>query len=293
LLLRQTLEQMTRLVIPDGISLELLVVNNNSSDTTEEVIKSFSTTLPVRYLFEPQTGKSHACNCAVRHARGEYILWTDDDVLVDPKWLASYAEAFVQYPDAVFFGGPIIPGFEGIPPAWLTKTWPQITYAFGLLDFGRQPFTVTTKTLLPCGANFAVRTREQRLHPFDPRFGMRGTRRVLGEETTMLAHMLDAGLSGCWVPDARLIHRIPKANQTTDFIRKYYYAWGEWEGRDLDDVALPKLFGAPRYLWGQAVSSEIKYRLRRYLSDPSVWIEDLKSSVIALGRISVYKSNSK
>ena len=136
-LLRQTLEQMRHLSIPNGVSLELLVVNNNSSDMTEQVIKSFSRSLPIRYLFEPKTGKSHACNCAVRNARGEYIIWTDDDVLVDPRWLASYAGAFVRYRDAVFFGGPIIPLFEGTPPPWLLKILPQIPSAFGMRDFGR------------------------------------------------------------------------------------------------------------------------------------------------------------
>jgi len=260
---------------------------------TEEVVKSFSRSLPIRYLFEPETGKSHACNCAARHARGEYIVWTDDDVLVDQNWLASYAAAFVQYPDAVFFGGPIIPVFDGTPPAWLAKILPQIPSAFGKRDLGSESFTFTSKTPLPFGANFAVRTLEQLRHPFDPSLGPRGNTRVAGGETEMLEGMVEAGLSGRWVPDARVKHYIPKALQTTRFIRKYYYAFGEGEarrGRRLHDVAVPMLFGAPRYLWRQAVTFEIKYRLHRYLSDPDVWIKDLKSSALTLGIISSYKA---
>jgi glucosyl-dolichyl phosphate glucuronosyltransferase len=290
MLLRQTLDQMTRLAIPEGISWELLVVNNNSSDTTEEVIKSFSGSLPIRYLFEPETGLSNARNCAVRHARGEYIIWTDDDVLVDRNWLASYAGAFVQYPDAAFFGGPILPVFEGTPPAWLTKILPQIPSAFGKIDLGKESCALTSEASLPWGANFAVRTREQLKHPFDPSLGLRGNKRVVAEEITMLSGLLDAGLSGRWVPDALVRHYIPKAIQTTDFLRKFYRALGEEKGRHLHDEASPKLFGAPRYLWRKAVTFEIKYRLRRYLSDPSVWIEDLKSSVRALGTINGYKA---
>ncbi|MGO9314095.1 MAG: glycosyltransferase [Syntrophobacteraceae bacterium] len=293
LLLRQTLEEMARLFIPDGISFELLVVNNNSTDTTDEVIESFSTTLPIRYLFEPKTGKSHACNRAVRNARGEYILWTDDDVLVDRNWLASYADAFAQYPDAAFFGGPVTPKFEGIPPEWLNQTLPEIISAFGMIDFGRRSFSITSKTSLPFGANFAVRTLEQLRHPFDPSLGPHGNKRVAGGETDMLERMVEAGLSGRWVPDARVKHYIPKALQTTRFIRKYYYAFAEGDGRRnrrLHDVAVPMLFGAPRYLWRQAVSAEIRYRIRRYLSDPNVWIKDLKSSVLTFGMISSYKA---
>jgi len=280
---------MTRLSIPDGISLELMVVNNNSSDMTEEVVNSFSRNLPIRYLFEPEPGKSHACNCAVQHARGEYIIWTDDDVLVDQNWLASYAAAFVQYPDTVFFGGPIIPAFEGTPPDWLTKILPQIPSAFGKRDLGSESFTFTSKALLPWGANYAVLTREQLRHPFDPCLGPRGSKRIVSEEIAMLSGMLDAGLSGRWIPAARVRHYIPKALQTTDFLRKFFRAWGEEEGRRLHDETSPKLFGAPRYLWRKAVTFEIKYRLHRYLCDPTIWIEDLKSSAITFGTISGYK----
>jgi glycosyltransferase involved in cell wall biosynthesis len=277
---------MTRLSIPDGISFELLVVNNNSIDMTEEVVKSFCRSLPIRYLFEPEPGKSHACNCAVRHARGEYIVWTDDDVLVDQNWLASYAGAFVQYPDAVFFGGPIIPVFEGTPPAWLAKILPQIPSAFGKRDLGSESFAFTSKGLLPWGANYAVRTREQLKHPFDPSLGPRGSKRIVAEEITMLSGMLDAGLSGRWVPDARVRHYIPKALQTTHFLRKFYSALGEEKGRRLHDETSTKLFGAPRYLWKEAVTFEIKYHLHRYLCDPSIWIEYLKLSANAFGIIS-------
>jgi glycosyltransferase involved in cell wall biosynthesis len=281
---------MKSLSIPDGISLELLVVNNNSKDTTEECIKSFLRSLPIRYLFEPETGLSPARNCAVRHARGEYIIWTDDDVLVDQKWLVSYADAFVKYPDAVFFGGPIIPYFEGTPPTWLVKILPQIPSAFGMRDLGNEPIALTSKAALPWGANFAVRTREQRWHPFDPSLGLKGKKRVVAEETTMLSGMLDAGLSGRWVPDARVRHYISKALQTTDFLRTFYHGLGDADGRCSPDIAVPQLFGAPRYLWRKAVTFEIKYLFGRYLSDPSVWVEDLKSSAGTFGKINGYRA---
>src|SRR5512134_131488 len=89
-LLRKTLEQMTELVVPPGVTWELLVVNNNSTDHTDAVAAGFRRRLPLRYLVEPTPGKSNACNLAVREARGDYILWTDDDVLVSPQWLAAY-----------------------------------------------------------------------------------------------------------------------------------------------------------------------------------------------------------
>src|SRR4051812_25844630 len=92
-LLAQALEQMTRLQVPAGVTWEVIVVNNNSSDVTDTVIASFEGRLPIRRVFEPAQGKSHALNRAVAESRGDYILWTDDDALVDEGWLAAYVLA--------------------------------------------------------------------------------------------------------------------------------------------------------------------------------------------------------
>ena len=108
-LLRQALAQMTSLVIPPGVDLEVIVVNNNSTDDTDTVIDTFSGQLPIRRLFEPKPGLSNARNTAVSHARGAYVLWTDDDVLVDPNWVSGYADAFRAFPRGVVYGGPILP----------------------------------------------------------------------------------------------------------------------------------------------------------------------------------------
>src|SRR2546428_5053798 len=120
-LLHQALEQMTRLQIPPGIEWELLVVNNNCTDATDEVIAAYSTTLPIQRVFEPNPGLSNARNAAVREARGEYILWSDDDVVVDEHWLAAYVRAFHTRSEGVFFGGPVRPWFSVPPPAWLRR----------------------------------------------------------------------------------------------------------------------------------------------------------------------------
>jgi glycosyltransferase involved in cell wall biosynthesis len=105
-LLRETLKQMTHLERNDSIDWELLVVDNNSTDQTPDVLAEFAGQLPLR-LREPKPRKSNAANLVVKEARGEYILWTDDDVLVEPDWLRQYVTAFQRYPNAEVFGGRI------------------------------------------------------------------------------------------------------------------------------------------------------------------------------------------
>ena len=109
-LLRRTLDWPAVMRLPDDADWEVVVVsNNNCIDHTDAVIKAFADRLPIRREFEPERGLSHARNRAVDAAKGDYIVWTDDDVVVAPGWLAAYIEAFRRWPEAAVFGGPIIP----------------------------------------------------------------------------------------------------------------------------------------------------------------------------------------
>src|SRR5262249_4948917 len=110
-LLDRTLAEMRRLRVPEDLTWEVLVVNNNCTDQTDEVIARHPGHLPLRRVFEPTPGKSNACNCAVQAAAGALMLWTDDDVLVDADWMAEYVKASRQWPEAAFYGGTIEPWF--------------------------------------------------------------------------------------------------------------------------------------------------------------------------------------
>lgn len=129
-LLRQTVDSLSRMIVPEGLEWELLVVDNGCTDHTEAMLASWSARLPLRTVRELAPGKSHALNRAVAEATGDYILFTDDDVLVDPTWMRAYYEAFCAHPEAAVFGGPITPWFEGEPPNWLRRTFHRIEYVF-------------------------------------------------------------------------------------------------------------------------------------------------------------------
>ena len=103
-LLDQTLTRMGDLRIPAGVEWELLIVNNNCTDETDAVIEKHRSArvLPVRRLFESKQGQVHARNHAVSEARGELLIWTDDDVLVPPGWIESYLTTAKMVPSAAY-----------------------------------------------------------------------------------------------------------------------------------------------------------------------------------------------
>src|SRR5262245_36357876 len=88
--LRRTLDSFMSRVPPRDAPWRLLVVNNNCTDNTEDVVREFSNRLPIVSVFEPAPGLSNARNCALREANSHYLVFTDDDVLVSPGWLAAF-----------------------------------------------------------------------------------------------------------------------------------------------------------------------------------------------------------
>lgn len=278
-LLSRSLGRLTQLRRPAG-GWEVLVVNNNSTDDTERVLDAFATRLPLRRAFEPKPGLSHARNEAVRQAAGDYIVWTDDDALADAGWLAAYERAAERHPEAAVFGGPVRPLFEGTPPHWLSAGWRQVGAAYAARDMGAEPVELSGDGELPYGANFVIRSREQRLFAYDPALGRRGTGGALGEETAVIRAILAAGRGGWWVPDASVEHWIPKERQTVAYLRSYYALQGRTFHRGVGGDG-PKSPGRKLRLWGGRLYAELGYALARLGGDPRRRLKFLvKASVL-------------
>jgi len=104
--LRETLRAISALPRRGDYEVEIIVVDNNSSDATAKVVAdadAAAPALPIRYEFEPLQGKSFALNRGLRCARGEVIAHTDDDVWPDPQWLDRIVAAFRQHPISFAF----------------------------------------------------------------------------------------------------------------------------------------------------------------------------------------------
>jgi glucosyl-dolichyl phosphate glucuronosyltransferase len=280
-LLFQTLERMaSALRVPAGIRWELLVVNNGCTDDTDRVIDAFRDRLPIRRLFEPKQGHSHARNLAVLEAAGEYIVWTDDDVLVDAQWLEAYCQAFARRPGAAVFGGAIEPWFPGRRPAWLEQAWRQVSGAYAARDLGATEIPLAVDRL-PYGANMAVRTQEQKRFRYDPQLGHSGTGKVGGEETVVLRAILAGGAEGWWVPEARLRHFIPDERQTVEYLRSYYFGRGQRLHLD-EEPHRWRRWGVPGWII-QGLVGESAYCLGRLLDRPEMWVRGLRRGSTARG----------
>ena len=289
-LLRLTLEQMTQLEVPPGTPWEIIVVNNNCTDDTDQVLQDFQSRLPLVRLFEPNAGKSFAANLAVQQAKGDYIIWTDDDVLVDRGWLKAYLSAFLAWPDATIFAGAIDPWFEGAPPKWLERVFPKVASAYAALDHGPVGFDLTHETY-PYGANMALKRSAHLQVPYDTRIGPRPNSGIRGEEMIMARRLLASGATGRWVPESRVQHFIPPNRQSLAYLGQYFFGSGEVLGiLGRDDEGERRLFGRPLWLWKEAALAELAYRAGRVFRSPEDWIESFRMANVAKGRLKRYVS---
>lgn len=273
--LREALGSAANMRIPDGLNWELLVVDNGSSDNTAEVATSFEGRLPVRVVREDVAGLSNARNRGVAEAAGTYICWTDDDLLLDPEWLAAYAAAFERHPEAAIFGGRIQPVLQPPTPRWFAECageWP-LTTLLAKRDFGDEVIPVSFELqTIPWGANFAVRTAEQRRVRYEPALGVSPLQRRLGEESEVIFQILKAGGRGWWVPDSKVRHLIPPSRQTLRYVFDYFRAYGEtlaymertWPGAHhmiTNPSAMASIAGGPASLYARAAVNGVLFVL--------------------------------
>jgi glucosyl-dolichyl phosphate glucuronosyltransferase len=251
-LLDQTLTRMRELRIPEGLTWELLIVNNNCTDDTDQVISRHSGTLPIKRLFEPKQGHSNARNSAMREARGDLLIWTDDDVLVDLDWLANYVGAAERWPEVTYFGGQISPWYESDPPPWVLADFKLFEGILVIRNLGESE-RLMCNVEQPYGANMAFRRDKISRMQYDPDLGRRGNEAIVGDETDFINRLSRDGHLGVWVPSAKVLHHVPTGRLEYAYISHYFYCHGRTSVRMGERFEGATLGGVPRWL------------LRRYL----------------------------
>jgi glycosyltransferase involved in cell wall biosynthesis len=256
-LLEQTLTGLAQMAVPAGLTWEVLIVNNNSPDHTDAVVARHvqAGRLPIVALHETSQGLSHARNCALRHACGQWILWTDDDVLVEPDWLSAFVTATQRHPDAVALGGKVEPWFPTPPDADLLAAFPALANGFCGVDHGpiERPLLAHEKIF---GANMAYRRSATQELRFDPHLGRSGTKQAGGEDVSFLHQARATGLPVMWVPTLRLRHYVEPTRMTLDYARRlnidtYHQAPLRWD-------AAPQWAGVPRWLLKQWLLTRVR-----------------------------------
>ena len=83
---------------------EIVLVNDGSTDDTEEVVEKYIDLLNIKYIKTENRGRSAARNTALEEAIGEYLLFCDDDRIPDKNFVKSHSEFLLHHPDKISIG---------------------------------------------------------------------------------------------------------------------------------------------------------------------------------------------
>jgi glucosyl-dolichyl phosphate glucuronosyltransferase len=249
---------------------EVIVVDNNSTDSTREIILETARTFPVelRYLFEEEQGRSAALNAGIQTAHGEIIVVTDDDVRVEHDWLDNAAAALERL-NCDYVGGKALPIWGGPRPEWLPNRPGKHWAVIALLDYGPEPIEFGDH--VPLGVNMAFRRDTfTRAGLWNNSIGRKaGT--LLGQEVREWCQRArSARLRGFYSPELMVRHVIPADRLSKKYFRKWFYWHGisrailyGTKGLDMespertsfDFSKVPHIAGVPRYLFRTCLHS--------------------------------------
>lgn len=230
---------------------EVIVVDNGSTDSTQEVIGRYRDGLgvPLRSLFEERPGKSHALARAIAAASGDVLAFTDDDVDVDRGWVAAIRRTMADG-EVALIGGPVAPRWERRPPRWLrfANGYGRLAAPLALIDYGAAPMPLGERAAI--GANLAVRREAlAAVGGFAPHLGkLRGTL-LSGEDHDLCDRVRRAGLTARYCPDVRVSHWVPADRARAPYILRWFY-WSGITHALMDGEATPcrTILRVPVYL---------------------------------------------
>ena len=164
--------------LPVTFPLEVVVIDNNSSDGTADFARGLAAEhAAFRYLFEGRQGLSHARNAGARAAAHDFLLYLDDDALLPPHYLATFGQLIAEH-DPDFLGGPLYPLYLDPKPAWFPESL-EVRKKTAQSGFDKD-VTLT-------GANYGVKKRVlEAVGGFDPRYGMSGGKVGMLEERLVI-----------------------------------------------------------------------------------------------------------
>jgi glycosyltransferase involved in cell wall biosynthesis len=206
----------------DAAEFEILIIDNNSKDTTQRVGSAYAKNHKnVTYFLEEKVGLSHARNRGYLEAKGNYVAYADDDCNLPIDWLLN-AKNVILDNDFAVLGGPVYPFYIDRKPSWYKDI-------YELYEFGNVArFLNNDELLIGCNIIFRKDVLYQ-FNGFNPEFGMTGNTIGYAEEADLQIRIRTALLNEAIFYDPQLYvnHLVRFEKTTLAWLIKSFYARGK------------------------------------------------------------------
>ena len=275
--LANSLESLASSQVPESVSWQVLVVDNNSRDQTRAVVEDYCRRYPdrFRYLFEPDQGKSHALNAGIQATTGEVLAFVDDDVTVESTWLQNLT-APLHNGECVGVGGRVLPEQNFSAPHWFSLQERYALAPLALFDLGSEAGPLTEP---PFGTNMAFQRKAfEKYGTFRTDLGPQPGSEIRSEDSEFGHRLLAAGEQLRYEPSAIVYHSVAK-NRVQ---KPYFLAWRFGKGRaEIRQFGIPTetrwlVAGIPLYLFRRFAVWIVRWMIaiepsRRFSNKLKVW----------------------
>lgn len=207
---------------------ELVLIDNASDPPLSETLLYWHP--DARLVREPALGLTQARLRGIAEARGELLVWVDDDNVLHPGYFKAAVEAFEANPRLGAAGGPSMACYAEPPPVWFVEGLVPL----GCRDHGDQPLWMSWvdqphqyPPAAPIGAGLVIRKQAMQVwadavtcDPDRLSLGRRGTALSSGEDNDINLTLLRAGWELAYLPQLRVTHVIPAARLTLDYQKR-------------------------------------------------------------------------
>ncbi len=203
----------------DKHNFEIIVSDNNSTDNTAQLVKQFiedNKNYNIHYHFEARQGVHYARNSAAKLTKGEFLYYTDDDMIADPQIFNALLKIFETEPKVGSATGVVYPMWEVEPPEWLVK---MCSNGWLSLNYSNEEMLITDKD---CGVYSCHQMMRREAFFNSGGFNPENTKgEWIGDgETGLNIKIEELGYKFGLTNKAVIYHIIPPARMTQEYLNK-------------------------------------------------------------------------
>lgn len=266
-----------------SIPFEVLIVDNNSTDNTQAIIKNYaeSSAIPIRYVNETEQGIPFARNRAIEESlSNRYLAFIDADEIPEKAWLQAAVRTLSD--EAIDCVGGKISIALPYRPAWLSD---ELLPFYGEVNHSNQPFRIIDRSTPIWSGNIAYNTRifHQGLR-FDTRYNRKGKGIGGGEDGIMFRYFLQHDFALVYEPEMEIFHLIPDEKIKRGYFLKLHYIAGKKTGLYELNTDGKKIFGIPGFMFVQLFKKMYLVLYLRFVK-PYAYMREAMNLTYQLGMI--------